>query len=579
MRPPGILFYLLLLIPLQAETIHQPLMDYNMQFPGEPRGAAPRINSFENFTHIGTDFGWMGPGESRIDAGGGCLSVRADGPWTGAWHSLSGLAIESERLLNPRDVLGLGGPAAAKAELDAIVIKASGAGKLRVEMLTGSKSVVWTRQIDLVAGTPTAVRLPLTEMPAEPLKFLNWVAEPGVEAHIESITFDIKRPQLSPEEFLFQISLGKLRRCHDPASGLTRDRAHLTAGRFDSVPVSGLHALATAVAAREGLLDAGRARQEVLRTIDVVGGLSRCHGFLPHFTRRGANGAPEIHPGTEYSTVDTAIVLQSLRLATVILGEGDAAQRVNAMIQALDFDAVTDAERWVHHGWKEDGKTLLPNKWEDWGGEVALILTLEAMIEGREPRGRISDKAEVFRSAAFIAEIQSLLYPDFDSPRPDQLSKVVWPDVRRALLERQRSYLGRHWPASAAWRQGLFGFSAGEAGRPGDGYAANGSDLPGLRWLHPHAMVMLCAMSGDDLAKRIEAMDQAGFLHPFGLPEAIEIDFKDNNPMLGGLNAGFEALASYHAWKKRGSDGNLIDRACFNDPLMRRGAERFYPKQ
>lgn len=111
---------------------------------------------------------------------------------------------------------------------------------------------------------------------------------------------------------------------------------------------------------------------------------------------------------------------------------------------------------------------------------------------------------------------------------------------------------------------------------PGAGYTASGPELPGLRWLHLHAMVMGSALSGRDRhAADLARLADAGLLFPQGLPENVEIGLVLHNPMQGSLNAGFEALASYHGWRRGRAD--LIDRAALSDPLLRRGAARFYP--
>jgi hypothetical protein len=62
-----------------------------------------------------------------------------------------------------------------------------------------------------------------------------------------------------------------------------------------------------------------------------------------------------------------------------------------------------------------------------------------------------------------------------------------------------------------------------------------------------------------------------------GLPENIEADLKLHNPMQGSLNASFEAISAHHGWRKRNTSENLIDKASTNDPLLRKGAVRFYP--
>lgn len=560
-----------------AEIAWQPVTDYSISFPGDRADAAPAINPFDNFTHFGTDFGWMGPGQGRLDARAGAIRTKPDGEWTGAWHSLAGLATETQRVFDPTDLTGLGGPAEVRAGVVAVTVDARGQGELRVELADASKGVRWARTMTLVPGERTRHRFEFDAAEVGSLKFLNWVAEPGSAVEVSALGFEVKRPEMADEEWLLRISLGKLRRCHDPEGGLTRDRAHLPAGVFDSISSSGLHALASAAAAAEGILERETVAAEIRKTTRAFLAMPKAAGFLPHFTRRDAEGRPQIHPGTEFSTVDTAIALVSLRLAAGVLDLPDVADATTALISDLDFDAVSDAEGWIGHGFTQDGDTLLASQWRDWGGETALVLALEAMVPNREPRGRMEPGGRVFRGVAFIAEIQSLLYPDFDRETPDGMGGTVWPAVRRDLLERQKRYVPEQWPDSPAARLNLFGLSGGEAGMPGDGYTANGVEVPGIRWLHPHAMFMGLALSDrSGLSDGIRRFGEAGLLFPRGLPETVEIGLQRHNPMQGSLNAGFESLAAYHGWRRSGSEVvNVIDDASRRDPMLRAGIRRF----
>ncbi len=557
--------------------VWQPIIDYTISFPGDRPDAAPLINPFENFTHLASDFGWMGPGEGRIDAKNGIIRVKRDGEWTGAWHSLAGLARQSERTLDPADLVGLGGDPAKMSAARELALNASGHGLFRLELVDVHHKIIWQRSMTLNSDHTVTHRFPIApEVPGR-IKFMNWVAEKNCEVQISSIGFIAERPEMPLEEWAFRISLGKLRRCHDAASGLTRDRGHLPAGKFESISSTGMHALASALGAAEGLLDRERVVAEIDRTLGTLEGIDTASGFFPHFIQRGTDGKNVIVPGTEYSTVDTSIALHALLLATRVLGLEDRQQRVVAMIGRIDFDAVTDQEGWISHGFYEDGKTRLPAMWRDWGGETALVLALESMIPERKPCGKMLSSGEPYRGVGFIAEIQSLFYPDFDQPAPDRVSRISWPKVRRGLLMQQIAYPNRHWPESAAARFGIFGLSAGESGMPGAGYTANGVEVMGVRWIHPHYMLMGLALSGDDLyAKGLKDLDSREFLYPFGLPENIEVELQLQNPMQGSLNASFEALAAYHGWKKRKSAANVLDRVAIEEPLLRKAAARFY---
>ena len=562
------------LLALDAETVRQPVIDYAIPFHSRDHESAPRINAFEHFSHFAGDFGWQGPGQDRLSVRDGQVRVAAGAEWTGGWHSLAGLARESQRTLDPTDLTGLAGPPERRARVTGLLVHATGSGTLKLELTDDVGRSTWTRYVELTTDSPAQHRFDLDASALGRLKLLHWVAEPGSELAISGLTFEVATPDLDPREWLFRLSLGKLRRTVDPATGLARDRAHLPAGEFESVPASAMNALASALASRLGVLESASAAAEVRLATSTILSLPRAAGFLPHFTSHDATGRPTIHPGTEFSTVDTAITFHSLLLASQIVEAHDLTESLRQEIRSLDFAAVTSPEGFIHHGFRDDATTLLPPVWSDWGGETALVLALEKMARGPEARGRMHDTGEVHDGVAFIAEIQSLFFPDFDRATPDALTHVVWPDVRRDLLRRQRGYFPAEVPAAQA---GLWGFSAGEAGLPGRGYAAYGVETAGLAWLHPHAMVLCTALSDPDaLPDAIAALDRAGFLFPRGLPENISADLARHNPMQGSLNAAFETLAAYHGWKRPSGD-NLIDQASVSSPLLRRGAARFFP--
>lgn len=574
------LAFLTLSLPCTAEgtRVWQPIIDYTISFPGDRPDAAPIINPFENFTHFASDFGWMGPGEGRIDSKGGIIRVKPAGEWTGAWHSLAGLASQGNRTFDPTDLTGLGCAVEKRCGIRELAMNACGRGILRLELADVTRQVVWQTTLTLDSAETTTLSFPIpTGLPTD-IKFMNWIAEPGCDLQLSSIGFIAERPDMPLEEWAFRISLGKLRRCHDPASGFTRDRGHLPAGEFDSTASTGMHALASALGVTEGILEKEKVVQEISTTIAALRQLPAAAGFLPHFVRRDDGGQHIIVPRTEFSTVDTAIALQSLLLATRILDLQEMNAEVAGIIAAIDFDVVTDAEGWIGHGFLEDGKTPLAASWRDWGGETALILALEAMIPGRPPRGKMIPSGQPYRGVGFIAEIQSLFYPDFDRREPDLISAISWPDARGKLLDSQIAYPKTSWPDSAAARSGIFGLSAGESGMPGGGYTANGTEIMGVRWLHPHYMIMGLALSAPRLYPQgLRDLDSKQFLFPLGLAENIEADLKLHNPMQGSLNASFEALSAYHGWKKRNTPENHIDQSSNTDPLLRKGASRFYP--
>src|SRR5215203_5847657 len=56
------------------------------------------LNGFLNYTHLGTDFGFLGPHPLQISSTpGGLRADFSDNPagWGGVWHSLNGLARQN----------------------------------------------------------------------------------------------------------------------------------------------------------------------------------------------------------------------------------------------------------------------------------------------------------------------------------------------------------------------------------------------------------------------------------------------------------------------------------------------------
>ena len=502
----------------QGTRLWQPIIDYTISFPGDRPDAAPMINPFENFTHMASDFGWMGPGGGRIDSKGGIINVKPNGEWTGAWHSLAGLGTQKNRVFDPTDLTGLGGPPERRCGIRELAVNASGKGLLRLELGDVNRRIVWSASVHIDSETTVTLNFPIDPSTLGNIKIMNWIAEPGCDLKLSSIGFIAERPEMSLEEWAFRISLGKLRRCHDFDSGMTRDRGHLPVGKFDSVASTGMHALASALAYSEKIIDKERARQEIANTLTYLESLPSAAGFFPHFTHRDDGGRVTIVPGTEYSTVDSALALHSLLLAAEMLESPDLNLRTVTLISKLDFNAVTDAEGWINHGFLDDGKTLLNSSWRDWGGETALVLALEAMVGNRAPRGKMIPSGAPYRGVGFIAEIQSLFYPDFDRKEPDRVTSISWPNIRKKILEAQMEYPKQHWPDSAAAKAGIFGLSGGEAGMPGAGYTANGTEVMGVRWLHPHYMMMGLALTAPDrYPKGLSDLDSKRFLYPHGL--------------------------------------------------------------
>jgi len=339
-----------------------------------------------------------------------------------------------------------------------------------------------------------------------------------------------------------------------------------------------LFLLATAAAADRGVVAPDWARETLRRSWAAVSRLSGPYGLLPHFSRQVADGVA-IHPGTEFSTIDTAIFYQSALLAATMLEDAGVEAAILAAMQAMDFGPMRTDDGYVTHGFRDDGTTRLPYLWRDWGGETALVLMLQRIASLGAAPSRMATTGRVHQGTGFIAEIQSLLFPDFSQPRLDAVSGVNWLDSRQRLLADQKAYFQQaQLPNGFARQHGLYGLSAGE-GAFGIGYHVGGVDLPGQALVHPHYILMSAALEPDPavplgVLARLQALD---LFPPWGMVENFFADGTESLPLQAGLNATFEALGAYHLLARVDGRPNAIYRAAESQPALREAVGIFYP--
>jgi hypothetical protein len=190
----------------------------------------------------------------------------------------------------------------------------------------------------------------------------------------------------------------------------------------------------------------------------------------------------------------------------------------------------------------------------------------------------MSLRARPHQGTGFIAEIQSLFFPDFDSEKADAITGANWRAVRKQLLHDQKNYLMRHYPNAPVTRSGIFGFSAGEH-RHGLGYNVSGVDLERQTVLHPHYMLMAAAIDEEPSQLRhvLRGMEQKGWFTPLGLVENVTVTDGESLPMIGSLNACFEAIGAYHFAKKSLRESNEIYHATHEVSELRDAMRIFYP--
>lgn len=569
--------------PPEMHRVLQPVHQYqNVRDPqGEGRQRIEqRMNPFLAYTHLGTDFGFIGLREGGLgwEVGTVCISM-PPGYWGGMWHSLAGLATDEEQTLDFRACY----PALIRPKYQPQIVGfelgARGKGIIKVEIKSTQQEVRWFRNITIDSPDLRTAAVPLNPVEIGTAKFLNWVAESGTDACLDSVSFVVKTPEIPYDEYVFLSSYAKLARCFSAKTGLARDRAHVQPGSFDNVPATCCFALGTVLASRLGMVEDGQARQTVGQIWDVVSRLPRAGGLLPHFTCQNQEGANVVLPGTEFSVVDTSISYHALLLAAELLHDRPLLAGIGSAIHEIPLNELVDAAGFVRHGLRQDGTTPLPGVWRDWGGETALVLALASMTQ-QPPPMRMDPVGRVPDGTGFIAEIQSLFYPDFDNHRPDAITGQNWLEVRQNLLQRQKDYFPKFWPDSRAAQLGIYGLSAGEA-RYGTGYSVGGANLPNQTLIHPHYILMAAALDPNPNAVHdvLRRMEENRLFPPWGLVENVNKDVSQYLPMQGALNASFECLGAYHLLARHRGMKDDVYEASRANPDARKAASVFYPPE
>lgn len=566
----------------ESRTLWQPLHSYDTIVEPVHNGRQDRhkVNPFLSYTNIGTDFGFVGPAENLIGWQSGQIGVslgRGADDWAGMWHSLSRLARLRESRMNfsacyPPEI-----HASFQPKITGLRAKIRGQGNWKIDLTDENNRVLWSqsRYIEHDTFEEEVYDVP-TEMLSS-VKFLTWVAEPGADLDIDQIDLRMQTPDVSFDQWLFLTSYVKALTCWSTSTGTVRDRAHIADGTFDSVSSTGLFCLATAAAASEGIVSREFALRVLQQSHASIQPLRGPYGLLPHFVRLGTQQKLQIHPGTEYSTVDTSLFDLSIIIAAKMLGEDAMFRRAMDAAKSVRMRDLILDQGYISHGVADDGKSIIPYQWKDWGGETALVL-LMLRLGDAEAKAGMSDKAWPHQGTGFIAEIQSLLFPDFDTTQADALTGANWHAVRTRMLHEQQSYLPKNHPQAALTSMGVFGLSAGEQ-RHGLGYSVGGVDLPQQIVLHPHYMLMAAALHDQPSSLRhtLQSMETKGLLTAWGLVENVAISDAHGLPMIGSLNACFESLGAYHFMKKSSQQANGIYQATRAIDELREAMRMFYP--
>lgn len=561
----------------ERRVVLQPVHEYlNLNAALQPEYGDHILNGFLNYTHLGTDFGFLGPGELHCTCMPG--SICADLPptgdgWAGLWHSLNGLARENQplnlRACYPPIILPAFQPRVVGVQ--AVVI---GAGKFKLELKSDGKDpkspkpAGWSESVMLTGDADVhTINRDIDPNAIPEAQFLNWVAEGGADLCVDSLSLQIELPQVDFPTYVFLASYAKLARCYSEQTGMVRDRAHITPDALNAVPATGMFALATTAAWKVGFVEEGRARSTVRRIMETIRTLPRQRGLLPHFVHL-QDGKWEPLRGSEYSTIDTALCLFSLRIAGEMLKDEQVSAQALEMLKGIRMDTLRDPAGYVIHGMRDDG-TPLSAVWRDWGGETALVLMMQRIAAGPTLVPKMDDSGRSHRGIGFITELPSLFHPRFNTNARAHAGLVDWRAYRQQRLAEQKQYFPTNAPESIAAKMGLYGLSAGE-GRRGRGYHVGGVEDAGETLIFPHYPLMAALVEKEPSAvyDLLEQMESKGWLPPWGLVENIEADGSSYLPMIGSLNASFEALAAYHLLMHERRAENAVYLAASADPIF-----------
>lgn len=559
-----------------ARVERQPVQEYFLGLPNDRAEKSP----YRSFTHLGTDYGLMGPGRDGVKWEQGGIRVDLTGrEWAGLWHSLAGWAREKDVTLDLARCYPACVRPAYQPTCAGLSLRLRGEGEVKLEIVSrvpGRPESGWTARRKV--SSPGAVRDLDVAVPASELrraKVVSWVAEPGSRLWVDALALRLHMPDVPFPQRVFLASFAKFAQCYCPETGVTKDRANYPAGRFDAVPASGMFALAACAAWSMGIVERSFAQDTLLRVHRAIARLPRARGLLPHFIHKFPTGY-RASRGSEYSTVDSSLYYHSMLLAAEMLGEQTVRGELEAAVGQIQFDHLRGPGGFISQGVRNDGKTLIPSVWRSWGGETALVVLLERMALRESAAMRMGKSGRVYHGVGFIPEIEGLFYPQFLRDEPDALTRVNWLQARRRLLEEQKGYLPRD---TAAAQLGVFGFSAGE-GRRGVGYVANGTrtrhktDL-----IHPHYMLLSGVLWDNpaDIYARLRFMQERDLFPPWGLVENVPADLSEYLPMIGSLNAAFECLGAYHLWAKATGEPDQIYAAARRCPMTAYAIKAFYP--
>ncbi len=546
------------------------------------------------YARIGTDRGTMGPAVSPPTFVQTADRLRVESPaasWGGVWTSLRHRAVDVDAADDTLELDRLLGPHVRDADqvrLTAIELAvADGTGALKLELKGVAQGEDCSDTFSLPGGATTIVWTLPSKCP-DRVKVLNWLVDGAGFAEVDEVGLRVAAPAYPVMEAVFLYSYAHLDQCHDPASGLVRDRAEwpvqsaIPEQDFAAVPAIGTHALVTAVAWQLGHVEPAAAREVVQGAIDTLAGLPTCHGLLPHFVRAG-----DIVPDTEWSSIDTVLAL----IAAILAGEGLGLDVgvLEDRLRAVDWAGLADAGGQVGHGYgyRAEGDhcgTRLSSAWDTYGSEAQVLAVAHAAATGTVPAlARVFDPADglpkTWDESGFNSELAALLFPvtGVDHWGVDVDAYRAWSRARQLGHPALAPYRDRCWFGVSA-SEVPEAWTVGEAqvygawGLGGHNHTVNdGSDVVGAPIVAPHYAAMVASEEPAAAACMFTDLIERGLLSPLNNAESVGPGWSS---LKGSWNLSLQALGAARA---RSCDGYLPYQALRRNAFLDGGFRAVFP--
>jgi hypothetical protein len=416
-------------------------------------------NSVFYYNRFGGDRGALEYSDLEWGQGRVTTTVTAGHSWGGLRMSLNHPDHEKETI-NFSSVLPSQILPAYQSQISGVTVqisKGTPGRRLTIE-LKGSEDF-WSREAILWGGSQTLnyALPPLNEVNNLILKLDP--ANPGDYFVINRVELTATTSITDTALAAFVWSYGMLLNNWSPETGLVRDKSRDASGEFDAIQATGALAAATTLAEQLEIVDRTNAVQTVNAISNtLLGRTPRYHGLWPHFVEVLPSDELVIKPGTEWSSVDTAI-------AAVALLDAQSAFSLDSsgteqMITEIDWEDLLTADG-LAHGYTYTGE-LLTATWDTFGGESWLVGLAYASATHNVPPLKYPSPPTA-NGSGFIDELAWLFTLP---PSREDFWGTDWATYLEGATDAQISYYPTNYPSSCFSQIGFFGLSAAEVPLP-----------------------------------------------------------------------------------------------------------------